>query len=326
MIFDQADLERHMSLEKSFVSALPRKLQGLVRRMADLINLTVVGDGSIGTLAANGDATGAVSVGRAATAFLHNGMKVEIDDGNSAAVSGYVQSLDTNAGTFTLKDAATGGSAVDLTNYTTAQSAKVYLVNGSGTRPTSLVDLCFSAANGGADSLYSGAIVKSASPIYQPFTEDISASNTGATLLASLYDVMFAMVESGRDGMNSEILVPFNAYKAISKQLETNVNFEKKDEEKIYGSTAITIIGPDSELKIRTARGVPAGKAMILNYDAVSIASYGELIQKGKKVGAEHFEVRNTTGYQMIVDKKAEFEVIGHDLSKLGGVKIATSF
>lgn len=329
MIFDQADLERHKSLEKSFLSILPKKLNKFTERMAEQINVALLGDGSIGsTIAPDATAGGVVTVSKGTAAFLENRMKIEVDDGNSDPVVGYVRGLDANAGTFTLYDAATSGSVVDLSAYDIAQSAKIYLVGGSVStaRPTSMVDLIFSAANGGADTLYSAQITKADSPIYQPYFSDISSASTGSDFLSALYDSYFEMEEIGRGGHNKEVVVPFHAFKACVKALDVNRHFSAKDEEVSYGSRAIKLMGPEGDMTIRGARGVPAAKALLIDWDAVSVACYGELIQPGKKVGgSESFEIRNSTGYQMIVDKKAEFELVGHDLQKLGGLKIATS-
>jgi hypothetical protein len=96
--------------------------------------------------------------------------------------------------------------------------------------------------------------------------------------------------------------------------------------ESSYGSSSVTLTGPNGDMKLRTARGVPTNKAMLIDWDAVTIASRGELIKKANEMSSQDaFEIRNTTGYQYIVDKKAEFEVVVTNPQALGGLKIATT-
>jgi hypothetical protein len=196
MLFDQVDLERHNGdMKKSFLSIIPGKVKQFAERMSEQINIAILGDGSLCSLTADGTVGGLVTVGKARVTLFTAGQKVTIDDDNSSPVSGYVRTIDVNAGTFLLYNAATGGAVVDLSGYSTAQNAKVFAVGAQSDRCTSLVDIIFSAANGGADTLYSGSLVKSASAVYQPYFSDISSSTTGANFLSSLYDSLYESEE-----------------------------------------------------------------------------------------------------------------------------------
>jgi hypothetical protein len=327
MIFDQMDLLRHQGdVKKSFLSILPQKVNQFTKRMSEKINLSLLGDGSICPLTANGTVGGLVTVGKTKVTLFTEREKIQIKDADSVAVAGYVRGIDVNAGTFSLYNAATGGAVVDLSAYTTVQAAKVYVVDAMNSGPTSLVQICFSAANGGADSLYGGAMVKSASPVFQPYFADLSAATTGATFLAALYDAFYEAEEMGRGGIMKEVLVPYQAFKSIAKATETFRKFEMGKTETTFGSSTVELTGPHGSLKVRSARGIPSDKAFLIDYDAITIASRGELIKKANPMSPlEAFEIRNTTGYQYIVDKMAEFELIVKAPANMGGLKIASA-
>lgn len=328
MLFDQVDLERHQGdLKKSFLSILPQKINQFTERMTEKINLALLGDGSVCPLTANGTVGGLVTVGKTKVTLFTEREKVDIK-GTSTAVlkTGYVRNIDVNAGTFYLYSAPTGGAVVDVSMETTALGAKVYTVGATVERATSLVDIIFSSANGGADSLYGGNLVKNVSAVFQPYFSDISSATTGATFIAALYDSLYECEEMGRGGIQKEVLVPYQAFKAMAKAAESGRKFEMGKTETVYGSSSIELTGPHGTMKVRAARGVPADKAMFVDYDALVLASRGEMIKKANPMSSEEaFEIRNTTGYQYIVDKKAEFELIVTNPQKLGGLKIASS-
>lgn len=324
MIFDNKDLERHDGdMKKSFLQILPGKIRKFVERMEEQANIALLGDGSICALTANGTVGGIAKVGKKIGVFT-NGMKVTLKAGAST-VSGYVNNIDINAETFKLVTAAGGSTAVDISAYTTAAGAVVYLPGGNTERMTSLIDIVFPSTMGGSDTLYGGAITKADSPIFQPFVTDLSSATTGAQLLSALYDFYFDVEELGRSGLRKEVIVPYYAFKAIAKETEDNRRFAKADVETTYGSKSILLTGPNGDMKVTAARGMALGKIVCVDWDALVLASRGELIKKAKKLGDDFFEIRNQSGYQFIVDKKLEAELIATNLQALGGAKIATS-
>lgn len=326
--FDQQDLSRHNGdLKKSFLSIMPGKLKQFTERMNEQINLSVLGDGSLCSVTANSTAGGVVTVGKAKIGYFTGGQKVSLlGTGLATLVSGYVRSINVNAGTFLLYNAATGGAVVDLTNYTTAAVTKVYQVGATTERVTSLMDIIFSAATGGADTLYGGSLVKADSAVFQPYYNDIAASNTAATFISSLYDSYFEMVEMGRSGVNKEVVMPFHAFKAVAKHLEGSRQYAMEQMSGAYGSKALKLIGPDGDMVLRAARGIPTTKVFLMDYDAVTLISRGELIKKANPMSdKEAFEIRATTGYSYVVDKMAEFELAATNLQALGGLTIASA-
>lgn len=324
MIFDNKDLERHDGdMKKSFLQIMPNKVRQFAQRMEEQANIALLGDGSIALATANSTAGGVVTVGKRIGVFT-NGMKVTMKAGAST-VSGYVNNIDISAGTFKLVTAPGGSTGVDLTAYTVAAGTVVYLPNGNVERMTSIIDIVFPESMGGADTLYNNAVVKADSPVFQPYTTDLSTATTGANFLSALYDFYFDVEELGRSGVRKEVIVPFYAFKAIAKATETSRKYEAADVETTYGSKSIKLTGPNGAMIVTGARGLAPGKMICMDWDAVVLASRGELIKKAKKLGDDFFEVRNTSGYQFIVDKKLEAELIATNLQALAGAKIATA-
>lgn len=328
MIFDQVDLERHSGdMKKSFLSILPSKINQFAERMSEQINMGILSDGSICPVTANCTVGGLVTVGKSRVTLFTGGQKIQLlGTGGATLKTGYVRNIDVNAGTFLVYNAATGGAVVDLSAMTLALATKVYAVGATVERATSLVDICFSAANGGADTLYGGSLVKSASAVFQPYYSDLSSATTGATFLTALYDALYECEEMGRGGIQKEVLLPYQAFKAVAKANEGNRKYEMGKTESIYGTSSVKLTGPHGDMTVRAARGIPVDKAFFVDYNALTIASRGELIKKANPMSdQEAFEIRNTTGFQYIVDKKAEFELIVTNPQKLGGLKIAAA-
>jgi hypothetical protein len=326
MLFDQVDLERHTGdMRKSFLSIIPQKINQFIERMSETINMSLLSDGSICALTANGTAGGLVTVGKARVTLFTERQKVQLK-GTGAAVltTGYVRNIDVNAGTFLLYSAPTGGAVVDVSLQTTTLASKVYVVGATVERATSLVDIIFSAANGGQDTLYNGSLVKSASAVFQPYFSDVSSATTGATFIQALYDTLYECEEMGRGGIQREVILPYNAYKAVAKAAEANRKYEMGKEDVIYGSSSVMLTGPHGAMTLRAARALPQDKCFFIDYSALTIASRGDLIKKANPMSDDEcFEVRNTTGYQYICDKKAEFELVVTNPQKLGGLKIS---
>jgi hypothetical protein len=326
MIFDNADLERHQGdMKKSFLSIMPAKGKQFAERMTEKINMSLLSDGSICSVTANGTAGGLVTVGKARVTLFTGGEKIQITNSTPATVTGYVRNIDVNAGTFSLYNAASGGAVVDCSTMTLALSAKIYIVGATSERVTSLVDIIFSAANGGKDTLYNGNLTKSVSAVFQPYFADLSSYTTGATLIPALYDALYECEEMGRGGIQRELVLPYNVFKVIAKASETNRKYEMGKESVVYGSSAVQLTGPHGQMILRAARGVPQDKAMFLDYSALAIVSRGDVIKNANVQGDEFFTLRNTTGYQFIMDKKAEFELAVLNPQKLGGLKLATT-
>lgn len=322
--FNNKDLERHDGdLKKSFLSIAPKKIKQFVTRLEEQASLSMLGDGSICTLTANGTVGGVATVNR--PWLLTNGQKVILRTSSALVATGYVNNIDINAKTFKLVTAAGGSTGVDISGQTTALSSKVYTPGAQTKRFTSLIDIVFPTAMGGADTLYGGAIVKANSPVLQPFVKDISASTTRAALKASLFSFYYEAEQMGRNE-NRELLVPYSVFQALALETEGTRQRTGDDVKTTVGAKSMKLQGPDGDMVVTAIRDMVDGFCVVMDWDSVVLASRGELIKKANKMGGDFFEERATSGYTYIVDKKMEAELIVTAPGKLAGAKVATAF
>ena len=325
--WNQKDLERHTGdLKKSFLQIAPNKLKQFAQRMEETASLVMLGDGSLCNVTADATGLGVVTCDR--VWLLSADQKITITETvtDTTTVTGYVKrgSIDINAGTFTLVTAIGGAVAVDCSGLDVANLPKVFVVGSATKKFTSLIDIVFPASLGGADSLYSGAITKADSPVYQPYAKDLSASTTYAALRNSLFDFYYTAEQMGRSE-NDELLVPYSVFKALALAPESQRQLLPDSVKHAFGAKSMRLQGPDGDMVVTGIRDMQNGYVVKMDWDAVVLASRGSLV-KNVNMSGEYFEERATTGYTYIQDKKMEAELIVTAPYKLAGAKVAAAF
>lgn len=328
MRFLQKDLERHSDLKKSFLQIAPGKIKQFSQRMNETASISMMGDGSLMHVTADCSNVGVCAVDRVWLLTADQKITIKETVNDTTAVTGYVKrgSIDINAGTFVLVTAPGGSTGVDCSGIDLANEPKVYVVGATTKRFTSLIDIVFPAALGGADTLYGGSLVKADSPVLQPFAKDISSASTAQELKEALFDWYYTAEEMGRSE-NSEVLVPYNVFKALAQSTELQRQLTSDSVSTVYGAKSMMLQGPDGDMKITGVRDMNKGYIVKMDWDAVVLASRGALI-KNAKMSGDYFEERTagSVGYSYIVDKKLEAELIVLAPAKLAGAKVATSF
>jgi hypothetical protein len=313
MLFNEKDLDRHTGdMKASYLEIAPNKINQFISRMTDRVSITLLNDGSICKATADGDASGNLTVDRPERLTL--GELVSIDDGDSSPVAGYVRSINMATKVVQFYDARSGGSAVNLSGYTTAQTAKVYLPAGTTAGFTGLASQLLSATNGGSTNLFGTA--KTSYPFLQ--AQQISGSTLNASnILEGLFDAFYDVQTLGK-GKPSELVMSFKNFKNAVKTPELNRNYEASDKSAGYGFNSVTLLGNEGTMTLTGVRDMPDDKIYILDWNALAFHGDKFFERKRHLDGNEYFLVRNTTGYEYIVDVKFYGDLVVHRPSNCG--------
>jgi hypothetical protein len=310
MIFNQRDLMDHSGriVEDSFLKILPDTVEDFM----DVMKMTVsvqLGTGPSFALVtdATSAVTGVMEVNHVERFAI--GQKVGLVDGNTALASYYVIAINVNggvneAGTVTLS-ATRGGAAADVSAYTVAQAAKFYTDGADSTAFTSIKDVLLSAAHGG------GATVHGQSKVAYPFLQAVNvsgASITASNILDKLFDA-YTEVRKKAKGKADRFLMSYKNFGSCIKAVETKANgqaawqiSQSGKKASIYGWDEITITSVKGTLTIVGIQEWDDDVIAMLDMKSFVFRSNGFFQKRKAPDGKEYFEVRNTTGYQYILD------------------------
>ena len=215
--FQHTDLLQHGHeiKESSFLKILPDALEDFTARMRNCVSQNLLNGAALATATADGDASGNLTVDRPERFEI--GQYVQVDDGDSSPANGYVRTINLDTGVISLFDARSGGSAVDLSAYTTAQAAVVYEDGAQANSFTSLKSQLLSAANGGDASIFGQT--KTAYPILQSVNVD-GSSASATNLLEKVFDAFTTSRVRGK-GRPDTALMSYTNLSYIMKILET---------------------------------------------------------------------------------------------------------
>lgn len=296
-VFHYRDLKRHKDLKKTYLQALPAQLKQFSEDMSEKISITYFGDGSITAATANGTAGGLLTV--ADPWRLSIGMEIVVDDGDSASATGFITAIDRNTKVITVKDARESGSAVDLSDFTVAQLAKVYLP-GYGNEPDTLRSILLSSANGG-DANYFG-FAKATYPALQAINIDGSGF-TAATLLDDLFAAYYQVLAEGKGSADKIMVLPLNFLATIGSQLDNNKRYTSETKKTGVGFREIELCGPDGVMKMIFIRDCAKSEVFILDFNAMYLCG-NTFFDRHKDPNGNEFHTVRTDGdaYKYLVD------------------------
>lgn len=310
MIFNHRDIMDHSGrvVEDSFLKILPDAINDFM----DIMKMTAsvqMGTGPNFAKATDDTdkATGTFEVDHVDRFEL--GQKVTIDDDNSTTLAVYVIAIDVNAGankngsvTFS---ATRGGAFVDLTAYTVAQNTKFYTDGADTVSFTSIKSVLLSAANGGS------ATVHGKSKVAYPFLQAVNvlgSSITAANILDKLFDA-YTTVRRKAKGKADRFLMSYKNFGSVLKLVESKSNgaanwqiSQKSKKASIYGWDEIVISSVKGDLTIVGIQEWDDDVIAILDMGSMVFRSNGFFQKRKSPEGLEYFEVRNTTGYQYLLD------------------------
>jgi hypothetical protein len=303
MIFNHRDLMDHSGkvIEDSFLKILPDTIDDFMSyvKMVASIQMGTGASFSLVTDATNA-ASGLMEVDRIDRFVL--GQKVTLDDDNSAAASYYVTAINVNTDVVTLS-ATRGGAAANVSAYSVAQNAKFYTDGAESVSFTSIVSVLLSAANGG-DSTVHGQ-----SKVAYPFLQAVNvagSSITASNILEKLFDA-YTEIRRKAKGNARKVLMSYKHLGSILKLLDINgqgnYNVSVSDKKaSIYGWDEIELTSVKGKLTIVGIQEWSDSEIVFLDPSSMTFRSNGFFKKRKSPEGLEYFEVRNTTGYQYIVD------------------------
>lgn len=301
LIFNHKDLMEHEQIsEQNFLKILPNSVDDFMDYLKNVVSVNLLNGAHFATLTADGDASGHITVNRPDRFVL--GQKISLFDDNTAAATYYVTLINMNSAIITVS-ATRGGSAADVSAYTTAQNAKVYhdgsKLNGFDSLRSNLLSL----ANGGSTNIY--GVVKTAYPYTQAINvdgSDIAATN----IMQKIFDALTTIRQRGK-GNPSDIIMSYKNFGSCIKVIENSkgafnvVPGSMKVAQ--YGWTELEVGSvTKGALKIVAVQEADDDIIMFLDWRALKFYSNGFFKKRQSPDGKEYFEVRNTTGFQYIVD------------------------
>lgn len=289
--------------EATFIKVISEQVDDFSDYMNQVTSIALTTGHVFAKATANGTAGGVVAVNFVDRFVI--GQKVVLDDDDTTAASYYVIAISVDASTVTLS-ATRGGSAADVSAFTVAQNARFYHP-GAVAAADSFVSLrgaLLSAANGGLAQLHGQT--KTAFPFLQAINVD-GASVTTANILDKLFDAFTLIQRKARGGKANKILMSLANLGLIMKliQIEKGPYHVAPGDKKAteYGWHEI-IIGSTTGQYLTLVGMQELDNDVIYFLDMKSMVFRTKGFFKKRKApdGREYFEVRNTTGYEYILD------------------------
>ncbi len=306
MIFNHRDLVDHEGKipEATFIKLVSETVDDFTSYMNQVVSVALTTGPNFATLTGDGQAGGTAVVDKIDRFYI--GQKIVLDDGNSAQANYYVTAINSNTSTITVS-ASRGGAAADISAYTVAQSAKVYhpgVWDGStATTFTSLRNALLSASNGGGTSLHGQT--KTAYPFLQAINVS-GADVTVANLLDKIFDA-YTKIQAKAKGRANNVLMSLSNLGVIMKliQIEKGPYHVSPGDKKAmeYGWHEIMLGSTTGQmLKLVGIQEMDDDVIYFLDMKSMTFRSKGFFKKRKAPDGREYFEVRNTSGYQYIVD------------------------
>ena len=305
MIFNHRDLMDHSGkiVEDSFLKILPDAVEDFMEYIKMVASIQMgTGPHFAKVTDATNAATGLMVVDHVDRFVL--GQKCILDDDNSATLAVYVIAIDVNTDTVTLS-LTRGGAAADVSAYTVAQNAKFYTDGAETTSFTSIRSVLLSAANGGS------ATVHGQSKLAYPFLQAVNvngASITASNILDKLFDA-YTEVRKKAKGRADRFVMSYKHFGSVLKLIENKTNgaanWQITIEDKkasLYGWDEVVINSVKGKLTIVGIQEWDDDVIALMDMKAMVFRSNGFFQKRKSPEGMEYFEVRNTSGYQYIID------------------------
>jgi hypothetical protein len=322
MKFLSKDLVEHNApgkiSEQSFLQILPGLVEDFTDDMKQAISVNLLTGTHFASLTVDGTVGGDMTVDRPERFQIDQ--KVVVDDDDSGAVTGYVISIDINTGVIHLEDTRGGGANVDLSPYTVAQNAKVYIDGAqvSADAFTPLKEQLLSAANGGSATLFGQT--KTDYPYLQATNHDGSAF-AAATLDADVFNAWTENQILGK-GRATDVVMDYTNLGSFMKLLDNQSGPFKHVGTKVdkFGYTEISVIGVNGELKVVGVHEMEQDCMYFMDWSSLRLASNGMFRREADPDGQQYYIVRGPTGYEYVLDIAFFGELICFKPSSMGAI------
>lgn len=302
MIFNHRDLMEHETVsEKNFLKILPNAVEDFMDYLKGVVSVNLLNGAHFATAtAASASVSGLVVVDRPDRFVI--GQKVKYAD--SGAVQRTVYVIGINMNTLTVQfSGSRAGAAQSLAAQDILINEKLYNDGALSNSFFSLRGSLLSAANGGDTNLYGQA--KTAFPYLQAINVDGSAV-TAANIMEKIFDALTTIRQFGK-GNPSDVIMSYKNLGSCMKAIEASKGaFNVKP-----GSQSASQFGwmeievgsvTKGGLKLVGVQEADDDIIQFIDWRALKFHTNGFFKKRKSPDGIEYFEVRNTTGYQYIID------------------------
>lgn len=310
LVFNHRDLLEHDKIsEQNFLKQLPNQVDQFMQYFKETVSTHMTGPAYFAALTVTGTVGGVIEVDRVERFTI--GQKVILANTLANQATFYVIAVDLNGGTLkkgsVTLSATRGGAAADASVFTVALGGRAYhdgvLIAGVVTnRLTSLRDSLLSLANGGTTTLYGKT--KTSYPYLQAINVDGSAV-TATNILEQLFD-SYTRVRSVARGNANTFLMSYKHLGSVMKAIETQKGGFKvsvnSTNASLFGWTEIQVTSVKGQLTIVGIQEMADAEIFLIDWSALKFYSNGFFRKRQSPEGKEFFEVRNTTGFQYLVD------------------------
>lgn len=312
MVFHHTDLIQHDGKipETTFLRILPDEVDIFMDFMKQVVSTQLLSGGSIAKVkddASNGSGIfGVDHVER----FQISQKVTFVDDGTVGTTSYYIIAINVNPSSSQLANGANGtitvsatrGGSAAASTYTAAHSTKVYTDGADSASFNNFRNVFLSSANGGASSIHGQT--KTAYPILQAVNIDGTSINA-TNILDKIFDG-YTTVRSKAKGNANTVLLSYKHLGSIMKLIETQKGAFKvsvnSTSASMYGWTEIQITSVKGELTIVGIQEADDDVIFFVDWSSMKFMSNGFFRKRQNPDGREYYEVRNTTGYDYLLD------------------------
>lgn len=302
LIFNHRDLMEHEQIsEQNFLKILPGTVEDFLDYMKNVVSVNLLNGAHFAKLTEDGDASGNITVDRPDRFMI--GQKILVQDDNTAAVTAYVLSINMNSKVVNAVTARGGATPANFSAITVDQNGKVYNDGAVSNSFSSLRDALLSAANGGSSTLY--GVTKTLYPYLQAINVDGSGV-TATNIMQKIFDGLTTIRQLGK-GNPSDVIMSYKNFASCMKVIEAskgayNVvpNSQRTSQ---YGWTELEVGSvTKGALKLVAVQEADDDIIQFIDWRALKFYSNGFFRKRISPDGIEYFEVRNTSGFQYIVD------------------------
>lgn len=301
MIFNQRDIMEHGEVsEQNFLKLLPDTIEDFMSYIKGVTSMNLLNGKAICKATVDGTAGGLITVSCPDRFVI--GQKVYVDDDNSGDANGYIVDINVNTGVLHIQNARSSGADVDLSAYTVAQNASLYNAGQQASGFSGLRDMLLSSANGGSSTLYGQT--KTAYPYLQSINVS-GADVTAVNIMEKVFDALVTVARLGK-GKPTDVVMSFKHFGSCMKVIENskggyNVvpNSQKTSQ---YGWMELQIGSIKGMLKLVGVQEMNDDVIYFIDWRALKFYSNGFFRKNKSPDGNEYYVVRDTTGYQYIID------------------------
>jgi len=302
MVFNHKDLLEHNKIsEQNFLKLLPDTVEDFMDYMKQCVSLSWLNGPAFAALASTGTSLGVMLVNRPERFEI--GQKVFLYDSTTGlSAPGYVSNILMDTAQITLCTDRGFGTPLNISSYNVANGSKVYFDGSQANGLTSLKLSCLSAANGGTSALYGQT--KTGYNYLQSINVN-GATSTAATILEDIFNAFTVIKNRGKGNPNKIVMsyLRLGYCMTLLEQQKGAYHIDQKGTKvNVFGWTEITVFGVKGSLDLIGIQEIDDDYILFLDLRAMKIFTNGFFKKRANPDGREYFEVRNTTGFQYLID------------------------